>query len=127
MVYRPALVVWRFSVIPVALFVAATVAPGMAAPVESATVPWMPPSPPVCAGAEDAIVKQKKRRARQISRSPCLRAAFGKGLNDVARQVRYMFGGLQTERVLTERALYVSCKTDVNRRTFPNAETGRVE
>jgi hypothetical protein len=46
-VKRPAPVVCLFVETPVSTFVAVTVAFGIAAPVASLTVPWMPPSPPV--------------------------------------------------------------------------------
>ncbi len=62
---------------PVALLVAVTVALGMAAPVESTTVPWIPASPPVCersARGETESAKHmiKAKRRRRPVRLCCL-------------------------------------------------------
>src|SRR5215471_1849472 len=46
--YRPAPVVWRSVFTPVALLVAAIVAPDTTAPEESETTPWIEPLPEIC-------------------------------------------------------------------------------
>src|ERR1700761_7760939 len=85
----------------------------------------MPPSPPVCACAGADAKHSKRSGTRDISRSPFLRAAFGKSLEKVARRMGYMFGGLQTTLVFgLEGALYVCRNTSVNRRTIPKCEVG---
>src|ERR1035438_9620009 len=75
----PAPVVLVVVVMPVAVFVAATVAPEITAPVLSTTVPEICPLPDSCANAPMGAIMAMTRTAShphlELRRSPCFRLA----------------------------------------------------